>query len=617
MRLSAGAARWTLPLLLSLCCAAQPWKPFLASAQAMDWSASGVGGIPPRPANCATLTPASTLAQIQAALAVCPAGHTVYLQPGTYSIPGTLHVPSNVTLRGAGADQTILDATGAGDAVIALGSGGVPYRPRVIQGGATAGSNRIQLGSAEGIAAGSNLAIAERNDPAYVTSAGSGGNCNWCDGGWTKDGGMARGQIVAVTAVSGNAVSIEPALYAAYTHGPVAVPFEMAASRAGVEDLQVRANNTGYGANFLLDMCAYCWIRGVESNYADGDHVSVQWGYRDEIRDSYFSNAYLHVPGAHDSDIQLALKTSATRVENNIIERTHDAVMLEWGAAGNVIAYNYMMGEFDSEASNVMIGGVDFHGAHPQFNLLEGNVLTAIYADSVWGSSSDTTAFRNWVVGVNRVCSPLHGRGPVDCSGTSSHFGFQAARAVQLSYLATRNNFVGNVIGSARMQALFGYSSPVPQVASLEYPQPRSYETATAFSFGYGSENDDGAGTGCGGGTPPCHAAGTSRTDLLHGNFINISGAIAWLPGVTRALPASFYLAGKPAWWGFMPFPAIGPDITGGVGPGGHSYGNSAQACYTMKMGGSDGGPASPLRFNAAQCYDSAPPSVRSPPRTK
>ncbi len=79
--------------------------------------------------------------------------------------------------------------------------------------------------------------------------------------------------------------------------------------------------------------------------------------------------------------------------------------MLEWGAAGNVISYNYTTGEFDSGATNLDIGGIDFHGAHPQFNLLEGNVVTEITEDSVWGTSSQTTAFRNWVVGTNRICS--------------------------------------------------------------------------------------------------------------------------------------------------------------------------------------------------------------------
>lgn len=590
-----------VPLCGPWCVLSQSWKPFLAPSQAIDWPAAGAGDIPARPVLCATLTPTATLARINAALRSCASGQTVYLQAGTYAISGAIQVPSNVTLRGAGADRTILNATGSGEAVIALGSGSVAYRPRVIRGGASGGSSQIELVSAEGIRPGQYLAIAERNDPAYVTSAGTGGNCNWCDGGWTRDGGMARGQIVAITAVTGNSVSITPALYAAYTHDAVAVPFDMSATYAGVEDLQVRANNTGYGVNFRLDMCAYCWLRGVESNYTDGDHVAVLWGYRDEVRDSYFSNAFVHLPGAHDSDIDLALKTSATLVENNILERNHASVMLEWGAAGNVIAYNYMMGEFDSEAANVVIGGVDYHGAHPQFNLLEGNVLTEIYADSVWGSSSETTAFRNWVVGSNRVCAPLHGRGPVDCS--SGHYGFQAARAVQLSHLTSRNNFLGNVIGSQQMQSLRGYSLPVPQVPSVEYPAHRAYEAAVGFSFGYGSANDDGAGNGCGGGVPPCHAAGTSATDLVHGNFNNVGGSTDWKPEMSHVLPPSFYLSGKPAWWGRLPFPATGPDVTGGPGPAGHSYGNPARTCYIRVMGGSDGGAGSPLVFNAARCY--------------
>ena len=585
---------------------AQNWKPLLAPDRGIDWSSAGVGAIPARSSTCASLKPTATVEQINAALAACPAGQAVFLEAGTYSIAGTLRVPSNVTLRGAGADKTILSATGAGEAVVAMGSGGVPFRPRVIRGGAAAGSTRIGLVAAEGIQAGKYLAISERNDPAYVTAAGSGGDCNWCDGGWTKEGERSRGQIVAVTAVIGNVVSIEPALYSDYTHEPAAVPFDMAASRAGVEDLQVRANNTGYATNFLLDMCAYCWVRGVESNYADGDHVTIHWGYRDEVRDSYFSNAFLHVPGAHDSDIEIGLKTSASLIENNIIERTHSAVMPQWGAAGNVISYNYTTGEFDSEAPNVVTGGVDFHGAHPQFNLLEGNVLTALYADSVWGSSSDTTAFRNWVIGTNRVCAPLEGRGTVDCSGTNGHYGFQAERAVQFSYLSTRNSLIGNVIGSSQMQGFNKGAAKFPGTAVLEYPEKRGYEVPAGITFGYGSANDDGTGDRCGGGRPPCHAAGTSATDRVHGNYNSIGGGVAWVLGLPHGLPASFYLAGKPGWWGDLPFPGIGPDVAGGPGPRGHAFANPAENCYRKVMGGVDGGAGSPLGFNAARCYGAA-----------
>jgi hypothetical protein len=605
MRASAISAIVLLALSAGPHCRAQAAQSSPSLGRTIDWSHAGVGDIPARKTLCASLTPSASLAQINQALASCPGGQSVLLAAGAYSIPGTIAIPSNVTLRGAGAGKTILNAIGTGKgAVIRMGSGSVPFNPLRITGGAATDSASIELTSTTGITPGMYLAIAEINDPTYVSSAGSGGSCNWCDGDWSEKGSLARGQIVQVTAVSGKTVTISPALYSAYSNTPFAVPFKMAAEYAGVEDLQVYANNTGYDANFSMVMCAYCWIKGVESNYADGDHVQVYWGFHDEIRDSYFSNAFLHSPGQHDSDIQIAHKTSASLVENNIVERTHIAIMLEWGAAGNVIAYNYTMGEFDSGATDLAIGGIDFHGAHPQFNLIEGNVVTQIAEDSVWGTSSHTTAFRNWVVGTNRICGPTSGRGSVNCSGANGHYGFQAARAIETAYTGTANHFTANVVGSAQMQSLKGYNFPLAQKASVAYPAPRNYDAvAYAWSFGYGKTSDDGSGTGCAEGLPPCHLPGNSAKNSFHANFNNVDGSIDWAEGLTRDLPASLYLTAKPQWWGAIPFPATGPDITGGAGPAGHSYGNPARECYLRAMGGSDGGTGSPLPFDAGKCY--------------
>jgi hypothetical protein len=589
-----------LLFVFSLYSHAQSWSSILSSTQAINWSNSGVGGIPARTTNCASLTSSASLAQINAALSSCPAGQTVSLAAGTYNISGSINVPSNVTLRGAGANQTILNATGKGGYVVSMGSGGPGYSPVSITGGATNGSTSLTLSNASSVKTGMYLVVAETNNSSYVTSTGSEGACTWCDSSWTSSGSLARGQIVAVTGVSGSSVTVSPGLYGAYTQSPVAVPFNMSASYAGVENLQVYANNTGYDANFGMSACAYCWVKGVESNYTDGDQVEVYWGYRDEVRDSYFSNAYLHTPGTHDSCIQVASKTSGTLVENNIIERGHESVILEWGAAGNVISYNYTEGEFDNGATSVVIGGIDFHGAHPQYNLLEGNVATEIYGDSVWGSSSQTTAFRNWVVGTNRICTPYSGRGTISCGAQ----GFQASRAMQMSYLTNHNNYVGNVVGSKQQQALVAYSNAMSQVASVEYPATRSYDAAAyGWTFGYGEASDDGSGTGCDGTSGSCHVASTSATDLLHGNFNNAGGAIAWVSSLTQTLPSSFYLTSKPAWWGSLPFPATGPDVSGGSGPAGHSYGNPAYNCFVNVMHGTDGGAGGPYSFNAGTCY--------------
>ncbi len=69
------------------------------------------GGIPNRTQTCATLAAGSSQTAIQAALDNCPAGQVVQLAAGTYTVNNLLLVHSGITLRGAGAGQTVLVKT--------------------------------------------------------------------------------------------------------------------------------------------------------------------------------------------------------------------------------------------------------------------------------------------------------------------------------------------------------------------------------------------------------------------------------------------------------------------------------------------------------------------------
>ncbi|HYM25509.1 MAG TPA: hypothetical protein VEU08_19960, partial [Vicinamibacterales bacterium] len=72
------------------------------------------------------------------------------------------------------------------------------------------------------------------------------------------------------------------------------------------------------------------------------------------------------------------------------------------------------------------------------------------------------------------------------------------------------------------------------------------------------------------------------------------------------ALPNSFYLTAKPAWFGTLSWPAIGPDVTGGAGAGGKAGLIPAWNCYVNVMGGVEGGTGSPLTtFDPVACYGS------------
>lgn len=154
-------------------------------------------------------------------------------------------------------------------------------------------------------------------------------------------------------------------------------------------------------------------------------------------------------------------------------------------------------------------------------------------------SSSQSTAFRNWIAGTTKVCSPVEKeRVYVNC--TNAVYSFTGARAVELSCETLRNNFVGNVLGSAAMQSLVPTWStkPLQQIPEVEYPEFRGFTIAYGWTFGYGTESDNGNGTGCGSnGVPPCHLPGNREAQFFHGNYNNINGTITWEEGVTHTLP--------------------------------------------------------------------------------
>jgi hypothetical protein len=578
-----------LLLLLLLCLpgysVAQNWSGILDSTRAIDWTHAGIpGGIPSGSwAQCGATLQASTYGNgssdatsgIQSALNGCTATHYVLLSAGTFRINSGLKIPSNVVLRGAGpsASGTILNFNGSGSGAITFGATS-PSSGTVtnITGGATRGSTSITVASTSSIAAGKLMVISQGN-LSYMTEAGDNGTCNWCTG----DIGGDSGQTVIVTGVAGTTVTISPPLYMDLTNSPQAFPFTVGAQNAGLESLQLRMNNTGYNANIAMNGAYRCWVKAVESNFADGAHALIYYSLQNVVRDSFFHDGYSHTSGGTDDQLDLAYKSSANLVENNIFYRQHVSIMLEWGASGNVIAYNYSNGNYHQDSLTWQLNDIDFHGAHPMFNLFEGNVHTHHQEDSTWGSSSHSTLFREWSTGADQYIPPLNTRSALQTGSavwtTGNVFG------IDLNWLTQFTNLVGDIPGSAHLLS----TSP----------------TAWAIS------------PGSGGGGPSCIAIGydtnanakssnnTNATLFVHGVYDCRAGTFQWSGSLTHTLPASFYLSTKPAWWDSSPWPGIGPDVTGGTGPGGFAYANPAMRCFQNGTLDASGYPV----FTPSSCY--------------
>jgi hypothetical protein len=506
------------------------------------------GGIPARTTIYQTLTSGATQAQIQTALNNCPSGQTVYLDAGSYTITSQLTIPSNVTLRGAGPTQTTLTTTGSSESAIRFGTkveveftGTV----RTISSGATRGSTSLVVSSASGLAVGHLMAIDQLNESGLVTLVGAYGTLSW---GTRASGARAQGQTVEVTDVTGTTVTFTPALYRDYTLTPEAVTAAAGCTYGGLEDLKTYATNSGYSMVVQMFGSKYCWVKNVEQDYADADHMQIGYGFRCEVRDSYFHDGFVHSGGSTDNQIMLHGKTSGCLIENNILARMHAGVMMNWGASGNVVGYNYALYFFDQTSTNVQMYEFNgCHGAHPSWNLFEGNIGGHFHEDSYWGSSSHGTYLRNWATADAVIFPPYTGRSAWETG--SSHHASQGIRGMQIGYQQRHFNWIGNVVGST-------YAASNDQRQAIS-DQSRPYSTtATLFSIGYGDVSDSGGGS--------ANLSQGAWTSLLsHGNWDTFTNGQVFDEtsiGISdEVIPSSLYLAEKPAWFGSLTWPAIDP----------------------------------------------------------
>jgi MYXO-CTERM domain-containing protein len=605
-------------LLVAAAARAQPWKGIVDPTRAIDWSTAGAGPIPARTMICATLGLAAkppsfvqsvTASQINSSLASCPTGQAMLLNPGTYQTAGgTIMVPSNVTLRGSGPTQTIILETGMVNNVPVVQFGtqsSFPYGPEpnpgtstAITAGTTQGSKQITVASATGIQVGT-LLVLTQTDLSYMTDVGEEGACTYCNGGIGGD----SGQTVQVTAVNGNTLTLSDPLYIGYTSAPLAFPFAAGCVAGGLENLKISASGAqvtnvsgdGYSSNINMTGAINSWVKNVESDFAEGSHVWIQFSAHNTIRDSFFHDGFNHGPGVTDDELRLGFKASANLIENDIFWRQHTSVMLEFGASGNVFGYNYSTGNYHETSLTWELEDFSFHGAHPMMNLFEGNITTHWQADEIHGTSSHSTIFRSYSTGNNNYVPPLDARGALQSGGAMQENA--NAAAFQIDTLSQFNNMVGVIDGS---DALVN-----TQHAAARQVYPATPNTPACISVGY----DDGDSSG---------SANPNTTMLYEGVMDCTNGTFQWMSGGTETLPASFYLSAKPAWWGggsagIAAWPPIGPDVTGGdfadwanttaTTARGHAYQIPALRCFTSSTAN---GTTNVTTFDGDVCYGGA-----------
>ncbi|HMI86381.1 MAG TPA: hypothetical protein VK550_19945, partial [Polyangiaceae bacterium] len=242
---------------------------------------------------------------------------------------------------------------------------------------------------------------------------------------------------------------------------------------------------------------------------------------------------------------------------------------------GSVYAYNYCDGTHYSACFQNHNGG-------DLLNLYEGNNTDSVHIDSIHGTHFMNTYFRNHLDG-----------------GAHNGQSVAATSGFALDGHARFFNIVGNV-----------------------FSDPSTWGTYETVNVDSGSSIYNlGFKGNCSNCSGLSNDSNVKRTLLRWGNWDNVTNTVRWLasevpsaiasypnplPG-NQILPASLYRLSKPAFFGSVAWPPIGPDVTGGniSGTGGHANKIPARLCFEAAPTDAAYSSSSPRirAFDPAACY--------------
>jgi hypothetical protein len=633
----------------------QSWSGILDPARAIDWSQAGAGAIPNRPV-CTTVAAGASAATINAAIQACPANQAVLLSPGNYTISGTAYLltKSNVTLRGSGPDQTFITVNSLPSACMAQtpvciyngdGSGyyGAPANGPIAWTATSyaKGQATITLASTPNLKVGMAIVLWQNDDSAtfpaadgyYVCSSpGGNGGCSWQGPSEAAYQGHGQSQIVEVTscgtstpgaACTSTTAAITPGLHApnwSASKSPKAWwNTSLPVTGVGLENLSIDC----HGMSMFVGGCItfwnakYSWAKNIRSNNngsTNGYHYKVSESYHITIRDSYMYGASSSSGGY---GVTFATSSCDNLAQNNISNHVTNQNVTET-ECGSVFGYNFAVDNTYTADTAWQQNDSVHHSTGDHMELWESNFGVGHNEDNIHGTNAMTTTFRNkW-----------SGR---DTGGGGTKT--EATVPYVWTYGARYGNAVGNVLGTSGYHTV--YQNLPASTTSCNASPLAIWAIGFSDADGYNTDN-------CNGAPGPGNDLPLRNGILRWGNYTvvkqssdtptnsgirfvasEVPSGSAFFPNAVPAsttLPASFYLTARPSWWTFpsgnasTPWPAIGPDVTGGNNStyfsgqtlDGHVYLVPAANCYFNVMGGLANGTSGWLTFNADNCYSSA-----------
>jgi hypothetical protein len=446
--------------------------------------------------------------------------------------------------------------------------------PYTLSGSPLKGATSLTIGTGT-VSVGTWIKVFGNDDPTLINVVGTDGTCDWCgdNAPW-----YVQQQIVQVTAITsgsggpGSVVTISrPLYYTPYTTSitvqgqtePAGAKYNILNSgfptvQAGFENLRVDGSKHDITASNILFLqgCLDCWVKNVETYDTGTDsnsaHVQLNDTYANEIRDSAFHDERSGASGA-GYGIYLQFVNTDTKIENNIFYHNRHWIVYQGGGSGTAVLYNYGDDGMTDDCTYLASARTS-HGAHPFFNLFEGNIASHLAADDFWGTTSHDVMFRNWFRGgdldytwpsgnITTWGNTMGSNNQSDCIPTYLFPPVEGFDAVDLYTGQSYYAYVDNVLGN-----------------NSSLPTDDVWSAATLSGFNEYASNSNPMVYSYGGQLGS--AASSASTIIRQGNYDYYTNGVAYNDGGTGyTYPASMYYTSTPSFIGSCAFPEQGSDL--------------------------------------------------------
>lgn len=381
--------QWSLCIALLICMMGGTKGQVLPASRSSDWTLAGLTDVAAEGIIKVDVTdfgadPSGSISAsdaVSAAMASLNDGPgVIYFPEGTYLLDQAIILADSVVLRGEGADHTVLefDLGGSGDLIQIIGNWG--GNPDTLVSSADMGDIEIEMTDASHWQVG-DMARLHKDDNDLVHDS------------WAF---YSVAQIVRIVDINGNVLTLDQPLRTDFPLSRYSALRKIhGKERVGIECLKIKRLDatTSQSKNIHFRYATECWVRGVESDQCNFGHVVIDASSHVEVTGSAFHHAFDYGGGGKAYGVVLHGSASLCLVENNIFYHLRHSMLLQSGANGNVLSFNYSTDPFWTSFPNNSAGDLVCHGNYPFSNLFEHNIIQNIIIDNSHGANGPFNTF--------------------------------------------------------------------------------------------------------------------------------------------------------------------------------------------------------------------------------